>query len=99
MKAAQHNRPKILIISGAYPNIKCGVGSVLEKLIESLITIGTNISLLTSRDLLVKRKSYVHALIKRWNIFSIFKIFSFAKKERPALINLHVPTVGYKSIL
>ena len=99
MKVAQPYKPKILIISGAYPNMKCGVGSVLGKLVENLIAMGANISLLTSRDLSVKREAYVHALIKRWNIFSIFKILLLSKKERPELRNLHVPTVKYKAIL
>ncbi len=99
MKNATLNNPAVLIISGTYPDIKCGVGYYTQRLIENLISRNMNISLLTSQDPLIQKKSYIHPLIRKWNVFSIFRILAFVKNHRPSMINLQVPTAKYKRIL
>ena len=99
MKSVQPNRPKILIISGSYPDLKCGVGICLERLVENMMAKGVKISLLTDCDPLIIKKDYINALIKIWNICAIPKILSFINRERPHLINFQVPTLKYKARL
>lgn len=99
MKNAVSDKPKILIISGSYPDIKCGIGDYAERLLEAFRSRHIPVSLLTSRDPLVMEKDYVYPLIKKWNIFSMAEIMAFIGKTRPAIINLQAPTIRYKAIL
>lgn len=90
---------KVLIISGSYPSLKCGVGIYTEKLFENLRRRGVDASVLTSRDPAVKKDGPIHALIERWGMASLFKILSFIRAEDPDLVNLQAPTLKYKAIL
>lgn len=99
MKTAQPRDSGMLIISGTFPNLRCGVGDYVKKLIESLIKRNIDVKLLTSHDPSIDSAGYVYAWIKKWNVFSIYKILSFIKRSRPSLINLQVPTLKYRSAL
>lgn len=89
----------ILVISGTYPRVKCGVGDHVEKLIEKLLLNNIDARLLTSSDPLIKKEKYIYPLIEKWNIIGLLKVLFFIKKNRPQLINLHIPTLRYRATL
>lgn len=89
----------ILIISGSYPDMRCGVAPYVKNLAEKLISMNADVCVLTSLDPAVKKEKYVYPLIKRWNMRSLSKILFFIKDIKPKLINLQVASIKYRAVL
>lgn len=92
-------RSKVLIISGSFPSLKCGVGDHVFRLIANLKAREADVSLLTSADILIKQEKYVNAGIDKWNLFCLIRVLNFIKNKNPDLINFHTPTLKYRAIL
>jgi len=88
---------KILLVSGSYPNIFCGVGDYIRKLAKKLLFSNFDVSVLTSADAVIQRNEYIYPIIKKWGFFGLVKALFFVKKIRPELINLHIPTIRYRA--
>jgi glycosyltransferase involved in cell wall biosynthesis len=79
---------RILIISGSYPPMKCGVGDYTAKLIENFKTHGHQAEVLTTRD------------VGRWVFLSVPKIIRFIRRVNPDIIHIQYPSSEYgKSLM
>lgn len=74
---------RILIISGSYPPMKCGVGDYTAKLIENFKASGHQAEVLTTRD------------VGRWVFLSIPKIIKFTRRFNPDIIHIQYPSSEY----
>ncbi len=90
---------KVLMISGTYPDLRCGVGDYVGKLTENLISCHVEVLVLTSDDASIRREDFVYPLIKRWKMPGIPRILNFIKKANPDIINLQMPSARYRSII
>lgn len=90
----------ILIISGSYPKIKCGVGDYTNVLYSYLnnevINQNYNFEILTSNKALNYNNPKIHNIVKKWSGFYIIRtILKFAKNYD--IVHFEFPTVEYNS--
>lgn len=79
---------RILVISGSYPPMKCGVGDYTAKIIQNFRASGHEAEILTTKD------------VKHWVFFSISKIIKLVKRFDPDVIHIQYPSSEYgKSLM
>ena len=88
---------RILIVTGSYPPMRCGVGDYTHRLVESLsINSNNKIAVLTSIKAGNQKGNYFKfPIIKKWSIFEVFTYLSFLKKWQPDVVHIQFPTQGY----
>lgn len=85
---------KVLLISGSYPPLKCGVGDYTKNLCDSLLKLNYDVTVLTSKNV-NNRNDNVLAIIDKWGGFKLIKeICSVASKEYD-IIHIQFPALGY----
>jgi len=90
---------KILILSGAFPPDKCGVGDYTSKLYDALLKtkVDGDIYLLSSHELLKNGKRVsLRPKPLLWNFFEVKQIIREIKQINPDIINLQFPTARYR---
>ena len=90
----------VLIISGSYPKIKCGVGDYTNVLYSYLnnkeINKNYNFEILTSNKAINFYNPKIHNIIKKWSGFYIIKtILKFAKNYD--IVHFEFPSAEYNS--
>lgn len=90
---------RLLLITGSYPPMKCGVGSYTQRLAKALTEYGgVRVSVLTdfraSDQPLVDGVDVV-PIIRGWNVSDLFNIAKYIKKTNPNIIHIQYPTQGY----
>ncbi|MCF2939763.1 hypothetical protein L1N85_15185 [Paenibacillus alkaliterrae] len=92
---------KILLISGSFPQMKCGVGDYTFLLakelsdrnnIELAVLTSSNVDMNDYRD----DRFRVHPIIKRWDIRNFIEIIKFIRYYNPDIVHVQYPTMGYK---
>ena len=89
---------RILIVTGRYPPLKCGIGFYTRELSKSLSLTGKHVSVLStfsSRE--PKNIQGVELLhgVKNWNFLSIFTVNKIIKKWKPDVIHVQFPTHAF----
>jgi glycosyltransferase involved in cell wall biosynthesis len=94
---------KVLIVTGSYPPMRCGVGDYSHSLVESLVAnheveIGvlTSVTEVDKNDLTGVQ---IFPIIKKWNILEIFKIIKVIQYWSPDIVHVQYPTQAYKNNL
>ena len=92
---------KLLMITGTWPPMRCGVGDYTSMLCDHLSRLALNVHVLTSRparpELHIDGHYLleVHPRVEQWN-FSALRVLKSAVLEiKPDIINLQWPTAAY----
>ena len=96
---------RILIITGKYPPLKCGIGMYTRKLSKSLNTKDNHVSVLSifnsQESQEPKESKDIEFLdeLKNWNFLSILTTYKIIKDWKPNVIHVQFPTDAfYESI-
>lgn len=89
---------KILIITGSFPPIKCGVGDYTSLLATHLAeNTSIEVTVLTSSSCKADLKNVrVFPIINTWDMSSLSEIKRVVDEIRPDLIHIQYPTTGYE---
>lgn len=90
----------ILMITGSYTPMSCGVGDYTSNLVEALLSNSDlNIQIITSKGASLKHKNSnklsFFPMIKNWSFFELPKIVCKAIKLKPDIVHIQYPTRGY----
>lgn len=85
---------RVLIITGSWPPIHCGVGDYTAKLTENMTKLGVDMHILTSKG--AQRSSVVEGVVSKWNMFDWPIISSHINDLQPDIIHMQYPSVMYR---
>lgn len=93
---------RILLVSGSYPPMKCGVGDYTKMLAIHLSRIpGNTISVLTSEAATDKCNSEVEAIavssVSGWQLTNSMQLYRQIRALAPDVVHVQYPTQGYSS--
>ncbi|MCP4710034.1 MAG: glycosyltransferase family 4 protein, partial [Planctomycetes bacterium] len=93
-------KPRLLIVSGSYPDIPCGMSGHVKLIAERIVELGGHdVSVLTSADPSVNpdvAKGYeVFPAIKKWNTYSAYSICRQIISHKPDIVHIQNPTIKY----
>ena len=79
---------RILIVTGSFPPMRCGVGDYTYRLVESLSMNSSNtLAVLTSIEAGDQNNKYsIFAIIKKWSILEVFTYVSCLKRWQPDVV-------------
>jgi hypothetical protein len=87
--------PKVLIISGSLPPIRCGVGYYTRRLANQLAAEGLDFSLL-STDGVNQELPVSLQTVKNWKIRTLPQILKAIKTSDAQIAHIQYPAVGYR---
>lgn len=97
-----HTKPwTLLVISGTWPPLPCGVGDYSSKLCEHLVRLGIRVQVLTSKharpDFYLAGESLleVHTRIDRWSWPALRIVEQTVRETKPDFILFQWPTANY----
>lgn len=92
---------KIIMITGAFPPIKCGVADYSYKLVVNLLKSSEDLEIIVINSSTEKysNMNFKSIFFNNWSIFNVFKFLSLIKKEDPDLIHIQYPSITYGSQL
>ncbi|GAB0058337.1 hypothetical protein SIID45300_02685 [Candidatus Magnetaquicoccaceae bacterium FCR-1] len=87
---------KIMIVSGSFPPMRCGVGDYTFELTRALTRLGVDVSVLTSSDSVsANTELQVYPIIKAWDFIGFQKALRFIRATCPDIVHFQYPTMGY----
>lgn len=90
---------KVMLVTGSYPPMKCGVGAYTKRLAEALAELqGVKVFVLTdarAQGYLESPNVEVIPVIKHWRMGEMFRVLSILKKYNPDIVHVQYPTQGY----
>lgn len=88
---------KICLISGSYPETKCGVGDYTACLAEALSIESNDVHIITGLNQTIKRRGNVtiHPLLENWSLFNWYRLIRKIKILKPHVVHLQYPSRGY----
>lgn len=90
---------RVLMITGSYPPMKCGVGAYTQKLVDGLAQIdNVRVTVLTdvrANTGLPAAKYDVLPIMKGWGIVELLKIIKYIRQICPDVVHIQSPTMGY----
>jgi glycosyltransferase involved in cell wall biosynthesis len=91
---------RILLVTGSYPPMKCGVGDYTGHLAEALgMQEGVTIAVLTDLSAVsstAKRGVTLFPIVNGWTLSCAAPILRTALRWKPDLVHIQFPTQGYK---
>ena len=94
-------KKKVLIVSGTFPNIQCGVSKHVD-ILANLMADEFDMHVLTSDDAQIDtsiaRNYTVHPLIKSWKLLNVPKIRRAIIKLAPDVVHIQNPTARYRGL-
>lgn len=101
MASAQENslNMRILLVTGSFPPMRCGVGDYSFKLAKALsaepgMQVGVLTSTLANSDN-QNNGVVIFPAIKKWSLFEVFQAVKIAKCWSPDIVHIQYPTQGY----
>src|ERR1700722_2066745 len=92
---------RILLVSGSLPPMLCGVGDYTYQLATELGARGDlQVAVLTSRaarNAEPRGNFQLFAVVERWRLSELGRIFRILKEWRPDIVHVQTPTQGYGS--
>ncbi len=90
---------KILLVSGSYPPMKCGVGDYSFFLANALASDESNVvgvltSILDNKDRGADRVQ-LFPVVKNWSLMSIIQYIKILRDFKPDIVHIQYPTQGY----
>lgn len=92
-------RMRILIITGSFPPMKCGVGDYTFCLAEALAKETVDVAVLTDRGARAstsKTKYEIFPVIREWKFSAFRQIAKIVKRWKPDIVHIQYPTQGYR---
>lgn len=90
---------KVLMLSGSFPPMACGVGDSAYELAQALASKGVDISVITDRDAYAVEPGDgpvpIFAEIEKWGIWSIKKLVKAIERREPDILHIHYPSKAY----
>lgn len=90
---------RVLMITGSYPPMKCGVGAYTQKLVDALSRIRElQITVLTDAraNAAAPAKYYdILPVMKGWGIVELIKILTYIRQTCPDIVHIQSPSMGY----
>ena len=91
---------RILLVTGSFPPMMCGVGDYTACLAEELGRLDdTSVAVLTSHegetDNTPRRNYEVFPIIRKWRFWSFLQIAQVVRRWRPDIVHMQFPTQGY----
>lgn len=92
---------KVLVVTGTWPPMRCGVGDYSSMLCEHLARLGVNVQVLTSRsarpDAQVSSPDRPKVLpwVGSWGLGSLAEVRRAVESFKPDLVNIQWPTAAY----
>lgn len=91
---------RVLLVTGSFPPMKCGVGDYTASLAEALSRQeDAEVAVLTrveGRASEVDPKVQVNAVVKDWGMADLPRIIGVLRGSRPDVVHLQFPTQGYR---
>lgn len=90
---------RILIITGSFPPMNCGVGDYTIRLAEEMASnLSNKIVVLTTNGVFKDAYSFkVMPEFSTWSIFESLKYIAILKNFKPDIVHIQFPTQGYKT--
>jgi glycosyltransferase involved in cell wall biosynthesis/transposase len=90
---------RVLMISGSFPPMQCGVGDSAHELAGALASKGVDISVLTDKSArpvgIGDGPFPIHAEVENWGLSGIKKLVKLVERENPDILHVHYPTKAY----
>lgn len=92
---------RILLITGSFPPMRCGVGDYTACLAEALGRLDdTSVAVLTSREggyMKTPHYNYeVFPVVRKWKLSEFTRIAGVVRQWRPDIVHVQFPTQGYR---
>jgi glycosyltransferase involved in cell wall biosynthesis len=100
LHAAFHDGPrlvKILMITGSYPPMRCGVGDYTQRLVAALRQ-RNEVSVLTGASIGTSTADQVHKFVRTWRRGAVADLKVALERTRPDIVHIQFPTQGYDSV-
>jgi GT2 family glycosyltransferase/glycosyltransferase involved in cell wall biosynthesis len=86
----------VLMITGSYPPMRCGVGDYTARLAESILNSNITVTVLTSFTAgLGEAEVRVLPQVKHWGVWRMFPLAAKIRSIRPDIAHIQYPTNGY----
>jgi glycosyltransferase involved in cell wall biosynthesis len=90
---------KVLMLSGSFPPMACGVGDSAFELAQALASKGIDISVITDKGANPVAPGDgpvpIFAEIDKWGIWSIKKLVKAVEGHKPDILHIHYPSKAY----
>lgn len=93
---AKSRVPKVLMVLGSLPPMKCGVGDSMVMLAQHIQTMGVSTSILTSEDADVVPGVDTHRFMDSWSIWNLNKFLKKVLDLKPDIVHIQFPSLGYR---
>ncbi len=93
------NKIRVLLVTGSYPPMRCGVGDYTERLARAFIDqSGVELRVMTSlaQGPTADDPSWLHRVMPSWRIAALPYFFSVYRAFRPNIVHVQFPTQGYR---
>lgn len=101
-KSNDRNLPRLVIVSGSFPDIACGISPYVRRIAERTAEPAEfDVHVLTSADPTVNinlaREYQIHPRIKKWSVFQARRICREILNLAPDIVHIQNPTIKYCS--
>ena len=88
---------KICLVTGSFPEMRCGVGDYTRCLANELIKAGQQVTVLTSDQKEVRKigELELRPEIRSWRSFNLWRILRELDRINPQIVHLQYPSLGY----
>ncbi len=94
---------RVLLVSGSFPPMACGVGDYTRSLAASLSECaGIEVAVLTSAEADGRREGapyQVFPVVRRWDRAEFAEVEAIVRSFRPDIVHVQYPTLGYRGEL
>jgi len=92
---------RVLLITGSFPPMRCGVGDYTARLAEAIGRVhGTSVAVLTSQvagmPTLPNSRYEVFPVVSQWSLRYFPRIARLVRRWQPDIVHMQFPTQGYR---
>jgi glycosyltransferase involved in cell wall biosynthesis len=87
---------KIVIVTGSYPPLRCGVGDYTYKLSRAIRNQGVDVNVITSKKARSHpRPEFLYPAVKKWSVVRMFFLARQIRQSLPRIVHIQYPTIDY----
>jgi len=87
---------KIILITGSYPPMRCGVGDYTYQLSKAIRKRQIDIKIYSSLSArLHERHTFLRPVVRKWGLLAMLYLVRAIKKAAPDIVHIQYPTLGY----
>lgn len=88
-------KPKVLMVLGSLPPMKCGVGDSMVMLSQHIQNLGINTNILTSCQADAVPDVDTFRYMDSWSIWNLKKFLRKVREIKPDIVHIQYPSLGY----